>query len=53
MKTLGTPEITPQLKQIVVDAVLKEAGGRSVEQLAREENAVLTGLLKLRATASP
>jgi len=49
MKTLGTPEITPQLKQIVVDAVLKEAGDRSVEDLAREENAVLTGLLKLRA----
>jgi 3-hydroxyacyl-CoA dehydrogenase len=49
MKTLGTPEITPQLKQTVVDAVLKEAGGRSVEELAREENAVLTGLLKLRS----
>jgi 3-hydroxyacyl-CoA dehydrogenase len=53
MKTLGTPEITPQLKQTVVDAVLKEAGGRSVEQLAREENAVLIGLLKLRSAASP
>jgi 3-hydroxyacyl-CoA dehydrogenase len=53
MKTLGTPEITPQLKQTVVDAVLKEAGGRSVEQLAREENSVLTGLLKLRSAASP
>ena len=52
MKTLGTPEITPQLKQTVVDAVLKEAGGRSVEQLAREENSVLIGLLKLRSTAS-
>jgi len=52
MKTLGTPEITPQLKQTVVDAVLKEAGGRSVEQLAREENAVLTGLLKLRSEAN-
>jgi 3-hydroxyacyl-CoA dehydrogenase len=52
MKTLGTPEITPQLKQIVVDAVLKEAGGRSVEQLAREENSVLTGLLKLRSEAN-
>jgi carnitine 3-dehydrogenase len=49
MKTLGTPEITPQLKQTVVDAVLKEAGGRSVEQLAREENAVLIALLKQRA----
>jgi carnitine 3-dehydrogenase len=53
MKTLGTPEITPQLKQAVVDAVLKEAGGRSVEQLAREENSVLIGLLKLRSAASP
>jgi 3-hydroxyacyl-CoA dehydrogenase len=52
MKTLGTPEITPQLKQTVVDAVLKEAGGRSVEQLAREENSVLSGLLKLRSAAS-
>jgi carnitine 3-dehydrogenase len=53
MKALGTPEVTPQLKQTVVDAVLKEAGGRSVEQLAREENSVLIGLLKLRSAASP
>jgi 3-hydroxyacyl-CoA dehydrogenase len=53
MKALGTPEITPQLKQTVVDAVLKEAGGRSVEQLAREENSVLLGLLKLRSAANP
>ena len=52
MKALGTPEITPQLKQTVVDAVLKEAGGRPVEQLAREENSVLIGLLKLRSAAN-
>ena len=51
MKSLGTPEITPQLKQTVVDAVLKEAAGRSVEDLAREENSVLIGLLKLRSEA--
>jgi 3-hydroxyacyl-CoA dehydrogenase len=49
MKTLGTPDITPQLKQTVVDAVLKEAAGRSVEQLAHEENSVLIALLKQRA----
>ena len=36
----------------VVDAVLKEAGGRSVEELARQENSVLTGLLKLRSQAN-
>ena len=52
MKTLGTPDITPQLKQTVVDAVLKEAAGRSVEQLAREENTVLIALLKQRAAVS-
>ena len=52
MKALGTPEITPQLKQTVVDAVLKEAGGRSVEQLAREENSILIGLLKQRSEAN-
>jgi 3-hydroxyacyl-CoA dehydrogenase len=51
MKTLGTPEITPQLKQTVVDAVLKEAGGRSVEQLALAENSILIGLLRQRTAA--
>jgi hypothetical protein len=43
--------VTPALKQTVVDAVLEEAGGRSVEQLAREENEVLVRLLALRAQA--
>ncbi len=48
MKSLGTPNITPELKQTVVDGVLREADGRSVDQLAQEENQVLIGLLKLR-----
>ena len=51
MKTLGTPDVTPALKQQVVDAVLEEAGKLSVEELAREENEVLVGLLALRAEA--
>src|SRR5258705_2229522 len=38
MKALGTPNITPELKQTVVDGVMREAGGRSVEQLAQQEN---------------
>jgi len=33
----------------VVDAVLKEAQGRSVDELARDENSVLVALLKQRA----
>ena len=51
MKTLGTPNITPQLKKTVVDGVTQMAGTRSVEQLAEEENEVLTGLFDLRAKA--
>ena len=52
MRVLGTPNITPELKQTVVDGVMREAGGRSIEQLAQEENEVLMGLLKLRAKYS-
>jgi 3-hydroxyacyl-CoA dehydrogenase len=48
MKTLGTPDVTPQLKDTISQAVLKEAGNHSVEKLARDENQVLVGLLKLR-----
>jgi len=52
MKTLGTPNITPELKQTVVEGVLREANGRSVEQLAQEENHAIIGLLKLRANGT-
>jgi carnitine 3-dehydrogenase len=51
MKALGTPDITPELKQTVIDAVLQIAGNRSVEQLAAEENEIVTGLLSSRAKA--
>jgi carnitine 3-dehydrogenase len=50
-KALGTPNVTAELKQTIVDAVLQEAGNRSVEQLAEKENEVLVGLLALRAKA--
>src|SRR5277367_3281745 len=49
MKALGTPNITPELKQTVADGVLQMAGNRSVEQLAAEENEIVTGLLSSRA----
>src|ERR1700745_4041400 len=48
MKALGTPNITPELKQTCVNGVMREAAGRPVDQLAQEENRVLIGLLKLR-----
>ena len=49
MKMLGTPNVTPELKQKIINGVMREAAGRSVDQLAQEENHVLIGLLKLRA----
>jgi 3-hydroxyacyl-CoA dehydrogenase len=51
MQDLKMPDITPALKQTVIDGVLKEARGQSVEQLADEENEVMLGLLALRAKA--
>jgi 3-hydroxyacyl-CoA dehydrogenase len=51
MNTLGTPNVTTELKQKIVDGVLKEAGSRSVQQLARVENEVLLKLLSTRKEA--
>ena len=52
IKTLGTPEITPDLKRTIVEGVLQEAANRSVADLAHEENERLVGLLRLRAQRS-
>src|ERR1700685_4146048 len=38
MKTLGTPDVSEDLKQSIVDGVLRESGDHSVEQLAQQEN---------------
>src|SRR5215831_9941073 len=51
MADLKMPDVTPALKQTVIDGVLKEANGQSVEQLANEENDVMLGVLALRAKA--
>ncbi|MGA3127290.1 MAG: 3-hydroxyacyl-CoA dehydrogenase NAD-binding domain-containing protein [Candidatus Korobacteraceae bacterium] len=51
-KILGNPELTPELKKTIVEGVLNEAAGRSVEELARERNFMLLGLLKLKAGSS-
>ena len=52
MKVLGIPNITPELKQEIVDGVMREAGNRSVDKLAQAENEVIIGLLRLRAQAN-
>jgi len=51
MKALGNPQITPELKQTIIDGVTREAANRSVDELAQEENKLLVGYLALRAKA--
>src|SRR5262249_18436191 len=45
-KGLGTPDFTPELAKTIADGVLGEAGGKSVDQLAADENKILFGLLQ-------
>ena len=45
---LGTPELTPKIKQALIDGALSEAGDRSFEQLARERDEALLALIRLR-----
>jgi 3-hydroxyacyl-CoA dehydrogenase len=49
IKSLGTPDVTPELKETITEGVLREAGNHSVEQLAQKENELLVGLIRLRA----
>src|ERR1700754_4128969 len=46
---LGNPEVTPALKQRIVEGVQAEANGRSVDDLAAERDAMLLGLEAVRA----
>jgi 3-hydroxyacyl-CoA dehydrogenase len=48
-KDLGSlREFSPQVKQTIIDGVLEEAANRSIDQLSREEDDALLGLLRLR-----
>jgi len=48
-KVLGTPTVTPELQRTLAEGVMREAAGRSVDQLAGEENETIVELLRLRA----
>jgi 3-hydroxyacyl-CoA dehydrogenase len=48
-KVLGSPEITPALRQKIVAGVLEEAAGRSLEDLAAQRDEDLLELLAVRA----
>jgi len=47
--TLGDPELTPELKQKIVDGVLEEARGRSIDELAARRDAMLLALQNIRS----
>jgi hypothetical protein len=49
-KDLGKiTEFSPEVKQTLLEGVLKEAGNRSIEELERERDAMLLELLATRA----
>lgn len=56
-KSLGSPVLTPEVQQKLIDSVHAEAGGRSIEDLEAERDELLLGLIALRnkheAAAAP
>jgi 3-hydroxyacyl-CoA dehydrogenase len=48
---LGHPQLGPELKETIVQGVLAEAAGHSVEELEAQRDRVLLGLLALRREA--
>ncbi|MGV7212570.1 3-hydroxyacyl-CoA dehydrogenase NAD-binding domain-containing protein [Bradyrhizobium sp. UFLA05-112] len=47
-KTLGTPEMTPEFQQKLIDSVHAEVGSRSIEELEAERDELLIGLVEMR-----
>jgi 3-hydroxyacyl-CoA dehydrogenase len=47
-KTLGSPVLTPEVQEKLIDSVHAEVGSRSIEELEAERDAILLGLLELR-----
>ena len=48
-QALGSPTVTPQLQNTLIEGVQQQAGKRSVQEIADNENEVIVGLLRLRA----
>lgn len=45
---LGTPALTPEVRQKLIDGVAEDVAGRTVEELARDRDAALVRLLAAR-----
>lgn len=46
---LGTPVLTPELKQVLIDGVVEEVGNRPIEEFAEQRDVALQQLIKFRA----
>src|ERR1700723_1591211 len=51
-KVLGSPQLTPEVQKKLVDRVHAEAGSRSIDELEKERDEVLLGLIELRNKAA-
>ena len=51
-KTLGSPELTPEVQKKLIDSVHSEVGSRTVAELEGERDEMLLGLLELRIKGS-
>jgi 3-hydroxyacyl-CoA dehydrogenase len=47
-KVLGSPELTPQVRQELIDGLHQEVGSRSITELEAQRDEILLGLLELR-----
>jgi 3-hydroxyacyl-CoA dehydrogenase len=47
-KTLGSPELTPEVQKKLIDGVHAEVGSRTIEELEADRDETLIGLLELR-----
>jgi len=50
-KVLGSPVLTPELQQTLIDGLHAEVGSRSIDELAAQRDEALLGLLELRANS--
>jgi carnitine 3-dehydrogenase len=50
-KVLGSPVLTPEVQQMLIDGVHAEVGSRSIAELEAQRDEILMGLLELRANA--
>ena len=51
-KTLGSPDMTPEVQRKLIDSVHAEVGSRTIEELAKERDELLIGLVQLRTKRS-